>query len=70
MKLRKSFSTSQVIDTVVSHEFERMYLLTSARFVGISARDQYGQTTYRYVYGGNFTNISPRPWIAATHSGK
>ncbi|KAH7035827.1 Alpha/Beta hydrolase protein [Microdochium trichocladiopsis] len=33
-----------------------------------SNRAKYGQVTYKYLYGGNFTNISPRPWIGATHS--
>ncbi|KAJ9635538.1 hypothetical protein H2199_008541 [Coniosporium tulheliwenetii] len=27
-----------------------------------------GRTTYRYEYRGNFTNISPRPWMGAYHS--
>lgn len=48
----------------------KTHLLTFACLTGSSARDQYDQTTYRYVYGGNFTNISPRGWIAATHSGE
>ncbi|KAK0390502.1 hypothetical protein NLU13_0006 [Sarocladium strictum] len=34
----------------------------------VSNRDKFGQVTYRYLYGGNFSNISPRPWIGATHS--
>ncbi|KXJ87906.1 Alpha/Beta hydrolase protein [Microdochium bolleyi] len=34
----------------------------------VSNRDKYEQVSYRYVYGGNFTNISPAPWIGATHS--
>ncbi|KAG9253016.1 Alpha/Beta hydrolase protein [Emericellopsis atlantica] len=34
----------------------------------VSNREKYGQVTYRYLYGGNFSNISPRPWIGATHS--
>ncbi|KAI0968148.1 Alpha/Beta hydrolase protein [Xylaria arbuscula] len=34
----------------------------------IENRVQYGYTTYRYEYGGNFSNISPRPWIGASHS--
>ncbi|KAI1362168.1 Alpha/Beta hydrolase protein [Xylaria arbuscula] len=31
-------------------------------------RAQYNYTTYLYEYGGNFSNISPRPWIGASHS--
>ncbi|KAH6646040.1 Alpha/Beta hydrolase protein [Truncatella angustata] len=31
-------------------------------------REQFGYTTYRYLYSGNFSNISPLPWIGATHS--
>ncbi|KAK8214673.1 carboxylesterase [Phyllosticta capitalensis] len=26
-----------------------------------------GRTTHRYFYAGNFTNISPRPWMGAYH---
>ncbi|KAH9886160.1 Alpha/Beta hydrolase protein [Xylariomycetidae sp. FL2044] len=29
-----------------------------------------GLTTYRYHYSGNFSNISPLPWIGAIHSGE
>lgn len=31
-------------------------------------RQQTGRTTFRYLYAGNFTNISPRPWLGAYHS--
>ncbi|RWA04279.1 hypothetical protein EKO27_g10822 [Xylaria grammica] len=34
----------------------------------VERRVQYGYTTYRYEYGGNFSNISPKPWIGASHS--
>ncbi|KAF2014299.1 para-nitrobenzyl esterase [Aaosphaeria arxii CBS 175.79] len=27
-----------------------------------------GSTTYRYLYAGNFSNISPLPWLGAYHS--
>ncbi|KAL4940304.1 Alpha/Beta hydrolase protein [Aspergillus oleicola] len=27
-----------------------------------------GFTTYRYLYSGNFSNISPLPWVGAAHS--
>ncbi|KAK7530160.1 carboxylesterase [Phyllosticta citribraziliensis] len=27
-----------------------------------------GRITHRYFYNGNFTNISPRPWLGAYHS--
>ena len=27
-----------------------------------------GRVTFRYSYAGNFTNISPRPWMGAYHS--
>jgi len=33
-----------------------------------SLRQRAGYTTYRYYYGGNFTNISPAPWLGAYHS--
>lgn len=32
-------------------------------------REKFGYSTYRYYYTGNFSNISPLPWIGATHSG-
>ncbi|KAF4451650.1 hypothetical protein F53441_5329 [Fusarium austroafricanum] len=31
-------------------------------------RAKFGYSTYRYYYTGNFSNISPLPWIGATHS--
>ncbi|KAK7420440.1 hypothetical protein QQZ08_010427 [Neonectria magnoliae] len=34
----------------------------------IQARVKFGYDTYRYHYAGNFSNISPLPWIGATHS--
>ncbi|KAH6889353.1 Alpha/Beta hydrolase protein [Thelonectria olida] len=34
----------------------------------IHNRLKYGYETYRYHYSGNFSNISPLPWIGATHS--
>ncbi|KAI1873926.1 uncharacterized protein JN550_003195 [Neoarthrinium moseri] len=34
----------------------------------IKAREQFGYSTYQYFYSGNFSNISPLPWIGATHS--
>lgn len=44
------------------------------RFVSLTYaprnRAKYGYPTYRYYYTGNFSNITPLPWIGATHSGK
>ncbi|KAI1340059.1 Alpha/Beta hydrolase protein [Xylariaceae sp. FL0016] len=34
----------------------------------VEKRVKYGLTTYRYEYAGNFSNISPRGWIGASHS--
>ncbi|KAH7163387.1 Alpha/Beta hydrolase protein [Dactylonectria estremocensis] len=34
----------------------------------IRNRVKFGYDTYRYHYAGNFSNISPLPWIGATHS--
>ena len=31
-------------------------------------RNQYGLTTYRYQYAGNWTNQDPLPWMGAFHS--
>lgn len=36
----------------------------------ISLRQQAGLTTFSYLYGGNFSNISPAPWLGAYHSGE
>ncbi|POS70857.1 hypothetical protein DHEL01_v210750 [Diaporthe helianthi] len=33
-----------------------------------SNRARFGLPTYRYFYEGNFSNISPLPWIGAAHS--
>jgi cholinesterase len=30
-------------------------------------RQQAGLATYRYQYAGNFTNVSPAPWLGAYH---
>ncbi|KAH8657832.1 Alpha/Beta hydrolase protein [Xylariales sp. PMI_506] len=34
----------------------------------IALRTDNNLTTYRYYYAGNFSNISPEPWIGASHS--
>ncbi|QSZ34459.1 hypothetical protein DSL72_006053 [Monilinia vaccinii-corymbosi] len=34
----------------------------------VRTRGEAGLTTYRYQYAGNFTNISPVPWMGAFHS--
>ena len=31
-------------------------------------RAEAGAVTYQYLYAGNFTNISPRPWLGAYHT--
>ena len=31
-------------------------------------RQQTGRPTYRYEYAGNWTNLSPAPWMGAFHS--
>ncbi|KAM0245210.1 hypothetical protein ACHAP5_005605 [Fusarium lateritium] len=31
-------------------------------------RSEAGATTYQYLYAGNFTNISPPPWLGAYHT--
>ncbi|CEI62143.1 hypothetical protein FVEN_g10352 [Fusarium venenatum] len=31
-------------------------------------RAEAGATTYQYIYAGNFTNISPLPWLGAYHT--
>jgi len=34
----------------------------------IRHRQATGRLTFRYLYAGNWTNISPRPWMGAYHS--
>ncbi|CAJ2512647.1 Uu.00g007660.m01.CDS01 [Anthostomella pinea] len=34
----------------------------------VRARAESNLTTYQYYYAGNFSNISPRPWLGAYHS--
>ncbi|KAF9772109.1 hypothetical protein IL306_010226 [Fusarium sp. DS 682] len=34
----------------------------------IRLRSEAGATTYQYLYDGNFTNISPLPWLGAYHT--
>lgn len=34
----------------------------------VRLRAEAGATTYQYLYAGNFTNISPRPWLGAYHT--
>jgi len=34
----------------------------------IRLRQETGRLTYSYLYSGNFSNISPRPWMGAYHS--
>ncbi|KAF4336107.1 triacylglycerol lipase V precursor [Fusarium beomiforme] len=34
----------------------------------IRLRSQAGAKTYQYLYAGNFTNISPLPWLGAYHT--
>ncbi|RSL40132.1 hypothetical protein CEP53_013576 [Fusarium sp. AF-6] len=34
----------------------------------VKLRSKAGATTYQYLYAGNFTNISPLPWLGAYHT--
>lgn len=43
-------------------------LVTCPVVAEVENRVEHGYTTYRYEYFGNFSNISPLPWIGATHS--
>ncbi|KAL4888317.1 carboxylesterase [Aspergillus ambiguus] len=36
--------------------------------VEVQSRKRAGLRTYRYLYAGNFTNVSPLPWFGAYHS--
>jgi hypothetical protein len=33
-----------------------------------SKRNALGITTYRYLYSGNFSNVTPRYWLGGMHS--
>ncbi|KAI1847473.1 hypothetical protein JX265_012313 [Neoarthrinium moseri] len=45
-------------------------IITCPTFQEIQNRLAGGLTTYRYEYTGNFSNITPLPWIGAIHSGE
>ena len=42
--------------------------ISSADLIDFSNREAAGLTTYRYIYSGNFSNVSPLPWMGAYHS--
>jgi len=37
-------------------------------YLHCSKRNALGIPTYRYLYSGNFTNVTPRYWLAGMHS--
>jgi hypothetical protein len=41
---------------------------TSSTNIVCSARASHNLTTYRYLFSGNFSNITPRYWLGAMHS--
>jgi hypothetical protein len=41
---------------------------TSSTDIVCSARATHNLTTYRYLFSGNFSNITPRYWLGAMHS--
>jgi acetylcholinesterase len=52
--------------TVANGITESLSLCTGANTTIL--RNQYGLTTYRYQYAGNWTNQDPLPWMGAFHS--
>ena len=52
--------------TVANGITESLSLCTGANTTML--RNQYGLTTYRYQYAGNWTNQDPLPWMGAFHS--
>ena len=52
--------------TIVALELLSVFLCPATETVRL--RNQNNLTTFRYVYAGNFSNISPRSWLGAYHS--
>ncbi|SPO01841.1 related to triacylglycerol lipase V precursor [Cephalotrichum gorgonifer] len=50
----------------ISQAFKLYLQCTTLREARIRA--EAGAATYQYLYAGNFTNISPRPWLGAYHT--
>ncbi|KAF2176824.1 alpha/beta-hydrolase [Zopfia rhizophila CBS 207.26] len=50
----------------MAQAFDLNLQCTTLREVGLRAKA--GATTYQYLYGGNFSDVSPRPWLGAYHT--
>ncbi|KAL4976884.1 Alpha/Beta hydrolase protein [Aspergillus desertorum] len=55
-------SQSTINETIVTEDLYGSFSCPATRL-------QQHIPTWRYVYHGNFTNLSPRPWLGAYHSG-
>ncbi|KAH8900539.1 alpha/beta-hydrolase [Thozetella sp. PMI_491] len=51
---------------VVAESFQLIQQCTTIREAQLRATA--GAITYQYLYGGNFTDVSPRPWLGAYHT--
>ncbi|MCJ1329557.1 hypothetical protein MMC10_006237 [Thelotrema lepadinum] len=52
--------------TIAAEAFLNTFLCPATETVRL--RNQNNLPTFRYSYAGNFSNISPRPWLGAYHS--
>ena len=52
--------------TLVEAAYLRTFLCPATETIRL--RQMGGRKTYAYRYSGNFTNISPKPWMGAYHS--
>lgn len=55
------------INTTAAYQEELNFFFCPAHRTAL-LRQQAGQTTFRYYYNGNFSNIAPRYWQGAFHS--
>ncbi|KAF2768105.1 carboxylesterase, type B [Teratosphaeria nubilosa] len=53
-------------NSTITEEVEEQWVCTALD--DSSARQKLGLETYRYYYGGNFSNISPVPYLGAFHT--
>lgn len=52
--------------TIADAAYLRTFLCPATQTIHL--RQETGRLTYSYRYAGNFSNISPKPWIGAYHS--
>ncbi|KAL4733645.1 Alpha/Beta hydrolase protein [Aspergillus similis] len=59
-------SQSSINETTVTEDLFESF--SCPAYQAVKTRLQQHIPTWRYVYHGNFTNLSPRPWLGAYHS--